>query len=62
MRDEWKALGLRHYEDELERVDELGEAGFDRLYQTAIARLGVCREPSEHDGPWAVFSMQEGCG
>lgn len=46
MRDEWKALGLRHYEGELEAVDELDDGGFDRLYQTAVAQLGVCREPS----------------
>ncbi|WP_141685068.1 hypothetical protein [Burkholderia stabilis] len=59
MRDEWKALGLRHYEGELEAADELDDGGFDRLYQTAVARLGVCREPSGRPGPWAVFSTQD---
>ncbi|KVN06290.1 hypothetical protein WT08_20295 [Burkholderia sp. MSMB1552] len=59
MRDEWKALGLGNYERELEAMDELDESGFDRLKQTAIARLGICREPSGRDGPWAVFSTRQ---
>jgi hypothetical protein len=59
MRDEWQALGLKGYERELEAVDELDEAAFDRLFQTAVARLGVCRAPTDKAGPWAVFSTQD---
>ncbi|KAB0648490.1 hypothetical protein [Burkholderia diffusa] len=58
MRDEWQALGLQGYERELEAADELNETGFDRLLQTAVARLGVCRAPTDKVGPWAVFSTQ----
>lgn len=56
---EWKALGLPNHEQELEATDELDDTTFDRLLQTAIALLEVCREPSGEIGPWAVFSTRQ---
>ncbi|MDN7877015.1 hypothetical protein [Burkholderia aenigmatica] len=59
MNDEWTSLGLPNYARELEAVDELDDIGFNRLYQTAAARLGVCHTPSGNDGLWAVFGARE---
>lgn len=58
MREEWASIGLPEFEKELESTDEMDAATFDRWFQTATARLKVCRAPvMGHEGPWAVFSM-----
>lgn len=58
MEEEWASIGLPHFERELEYTDELDAASFDRLRQTAIASLKVCRTAeSDGDGLWAVFSV-----
>lgn len=57
-RDEWASIGLLNYESELERVDELDDISFRRIFQTAVARLGVCRNPSNGQGIWGTFSVQ----
>ncbi|HUA80073.1 MAG TPA: hypothetical protein VL997_06860, partial [Dyella sp.] len=61
MEEEWASIGLPHFAKELHCTDELDAASFDRLLQTAIGSLKVCRTPeTDGDGLWAVFSMQRG--
>jgi len=57
--NQWASIGLPEFEKELESIDGMDAATFDRWLQAAIARLKICRAPvMGNEGPWAVFSMQ----
>lgn len=58
-REEWASIGLSNYEAELESSDELDDASFNHAFQTPLARLGVCRNPTNEPGHWGVFSFQQ---
>ena len=56
LRGEFRAIGFRDYEADFERVDEMDEAAFNAALKTAIARVNVCREPTDgRSALWGAF-------
>ncbi len=66
IRDEFKSIGLRDYEQRLEAVDEMDDATLALTFKYAIERVNVCREPTEREESlWGVYDPDGGmwvCG